>query len=161
MNHPLVRRKFRATFFFSSLESGSRVWRWGRGKCRKGVAVWRYTVPFFPAFSRLAFRRFAILSSSFSLPCPFPRIQFFFFHISRVTFFRILTSLIRFPLSTVFSLRIVFFLSFFAPFFLPLIFPSSRFLPPASSFHISLRDRVGNWGGYKVDLRSPQGDNYL
>lgn len=89
------------------------------------------------------------------------RIRFFFFHISCYFLSYFYFTYTFFLLLPCFPIRIVFFLYLFFSFsfFPPLIFPSSRFLPPASSF--CPPSEIGLGTGYGVDPRSPQGDNYL
>lgn len=84
MNHPLVRRKFRATFFFLSLKSEPGysdrvVENVGRVSQSGGTRYHSFLL------SRLAFRHLSILFSSFSPSLSANPI--FLFLISRVTFF--------------------------------------------------------------------------
>lgn len=147
VNHPLVRQKFYAAFFFS-LSRAIGSWK------RKGATVWWYIVLLFPAFSA-HFQSLSILLSSF---LPSLQIRFFFFYICYfLSYFYSAYTLFSFYyvfLCIVFSSYLFF--RFSATHFSFALLPSSRILRSNS-----LRDRVGNWGGYRVDLRSPQGDNYL
>lgn len=95
MNHPLVRRKFGATFSFfpPSRGRGTAIGSW---KTWKGVAVWRYTY----CTSFLSLGSLSDIPRFFLPLSPSARTRFFFFHISCVIFFHIFTSLIRFPPST-------------------------------------------------------------
>lgn len=139
MNHPLVRRKFGATFFFfpSSRGRGTAIGSW---KTWKGVAVWRYTYgTVLSSLSRLAFRYSSIPSSSLAF-CTNPIFLFSYilcYFLSHFYFAYTFSSLYVpcFPTYQYFS---------FLLFLPPLIFPSSCSLLPSHPRSISLRDRVGN-----------------
>lgn len=141
MNHPLVRRKFGATFFFFFPSSRGRGTAIGSWKTWKGVAVWRYTYCSFLSLSLGSLsdipRFFLPLSLSF---CTNPIFLFSYilcYFLSHFYFAYTFSSLYVpcFPTYRYFS---------FLLFLPPLIFPSSCSLLPSHPRSISLPDRVGN-----------------
>lgn len=134
MNHPLVRRKFGATFFFfpSSRGRGTAIGSW---KTWKGVAVWRYT--YGTVLSTLS-ARFQIFLDSFFLSLLLHEPDFsFFIYLVLFSFTFLLRLYVFLPLRAVFPDVSVFFLSFVstATHFSVVLFPSSL----APSFHLAPR----------------------
>lgn len=139
MNHPLVRRKFRATLFF--LPSS-----WDRRYSDRVVENVRRVSHSLAVHGTILSRSHDSLSDISRSPFFLPSLlqSDFSFFTSRVTFSRILTSLIRFPPSTVFSYISYFSPSFFSRFFRYSFFLRlAFFLPHPRS--ISLRDRELGW----------------
>lgn len=177
MNHPLVRRKFLATFSLEPSGYGEGVAENVEG-CRGNTRhnARSFSLSLLHSISELAFRPLSPISfSSFSSSV---RVHFFFlFHTFRVIFSRVLTLLIR-PLRSPF-LRAMFltafvsfslssadfysslFLSIFVSSSSSIFFPALHFLSSSPSSFVSAQDRVGGRYRYRVDSRSPLGDNYL